>query len=252
MRWVHLKRVAVVTGGGSGLGLAICQHLARQGNSVAVMDIDLASADTVAAGIRAEGGQALSIAVDVANRASVDEAMDRVRAELGPIAILVTSAAVAGFTPFEEITLDLWNRILAINLTGTFNCAQSAIKDMVSAQWGRIVLISSSAGQTGTANQAHYSASKGGVIALMKTLALEYGRKGITVNSIPPFAILTPNLTRWQAEGKLPPLEKIEQMIPVGRVGTPDDIAATCAFLCSDAAGYITAQVISANGGAVR
>jgi 2-hydroxycyclohexanecarboxyl-CoA dehydrogenase len=123
---------------------------------------------------------------------------------------------------------------------------------MVTAGWGRIIMLSSSAGQTGTVAQAHYSASKGGVIALMKTLAQEYGRKGITVNSVPPFAIVTPNLLKWQAEGKLPPMEKIAQMIPAGRVGTPDDIAALCAFLCTDAAGYITAQVMTAYGGAVR
>lgn len=247
-----MKRIAVVTGGGSGLGLAVCQHLARQDNAIAVLDLNSESAEAVASGIRAVGGEAISVAVDVADRKSVDAAMVRVRAEMGPIAILVTSAAIAGFTPFEQISLDEWNRTLAINLTGTFNCAQSAIADMVAAHWGRIVMISSSAGQTGTTAQAHYSASKGGVIALMKTLALEYARKGITVNSIPPFAIVTPNLTRWLDEGKLPPLDKIEQMIPTGNVGTPDDIAALCAFLCTDAASYITAQVISANGGAVR
>lgn len=246
------SRVAVVTGGGSGLGLAICQHLALQGNAVAVLDLDPEASETVAAGIRAEGGEAISVEVDVADRPSVDDAMAKVRSELGPIAILVTSAAIAGFTPFEDITLDEWNHTLAVNLTGTFNCAQSAIADMVAENWGRIVMISSSAGQTGTVAQAHYSASKGGVIALMKTLALEYGRKGITVNSIPPFAIVTPTLTKRLEEGKLPPMDKIAQMIPVGRIGSPDDIAALCAFLCSDAASYITAQVISANGGAVR
>lgn len=247
-----MRRTAVVTGGGSGLGEAICRHLARQGSRVAVLDLDAAAAETVAAGIRADGGEAIAVQVDVADRASVDAAMAAVRAGLGPIAILVTSAAIAGFTPFEQITIDEWNRILAINLTGTFHCAQSAIGDMVAAEWGRIVLIASSAGQMGTVNQAHYSASKGGVIALMKTLALEYARKGITVNAIPPFAVVTPNLTRWQAEGRLPPLERIEAMIPAGRLGTPDDIAALCAFLCTDAAGYITAQVMCANGGVTR
>lgn len=247
-----MSRVAVVTGGGSGLGLAIAQHLARQGARVAVLDLNAEGAEAAAAGIRAEGGVAWAGAIDVADRPAVDTAMARVRAELGPIEILVTSAAIAGFTPFEQITLDEWNKIISVNLTGTFNCAQSAIKDMVAAKWGRIVMISSSAGQMGTMNQAHYSASKGGVIALMKTLALEYAKKGITVNTIPPFAVVTPTLTKWLQEGKLPPLERIEQMIPAGRLGTPDDIAATCAFLCSDAAGYITAQVICANGGAVR
>ena len=247
-----MGRVAVVTGGGSGLGEAIARHLARHGNKVAVLDLDHAAAEAVAAGIRAAGAEALSHPVDVADRPSVDVAMAAVRRDLGPIAILVTSAAVAGFTAFEDIMLEEWTRILTINLTGTFNCAQSAIADMVAAEWGRIVMISSHAGQMGTANQAHYSASKGGVIALMKTLALEYARKGITVNAIPPFAVVTPNLKRWEAEGKLPPLEKIEQMIPAGRLGTPDDIAALCAFLCSDAAGYITAQLVSANGGVSR
>ncbi len=247
-----MSRVAVVTGGGSGLGEAISLQLARQGNRVAVLDLSLDSAKSVAAAIRAEGGQAIGVVVDVADRPSVDAAVERVRDQLGPIEILVTSAAIAGFTPFEEIGLDLWNRMLAVNLTGTFNIAQAAIKDMVAGRWGRIVMIASSAGQMGTINQAHYAATKGGVIALMKTLALEYARKGITVNAIPPFAVVTPNLTRWQEEGKLPPLERIEQMIPAGRLGTPDDIAALCGFLCSDAAGYITAQVMCANGGVVR
>lgn len=248
----EMQRVAVVTGGGSGLGLAICQHLARQGHHVAVLDLDPASAEAVAAGLRAEGSRAIAIATNVADRASVDAAMARVRSELGPIGILVTSAATITITPFEQITLEEWNRTIAVNLTGTFHCAQSAIADMVAAQWGRIVMLSSSAAQTGTAQQAHYSASKGGVISLMKTLALEYGRAGITVNCIPPFAVVTPNLIRQMEAGNIPPLARIEQMIPAGRLGTPDDIAALAAFLCSEAAGYITAQVICANGGAVR
>jgi 2-hydroxycyclohexanecarboxyl-CoA dehydrogenase len=247
-----MSRVAIVTGGGSGLGEAISRHLASQGNQIAVLDLNLEAAEAVAAAIRADGGTALAARIDVADRPSVDCAIDRVRRELGPIAILVTSAAIAGFTPFEQITLEEWNRMLSINLTGTFNTAQSVIKDMVAAGWGRIVLIASHAGEMGTANQAHYSASKGGVIALMKTLALEYAAKGITVNAVPPFAIVTPNLTRWLAEGKLPPLEKIEQMIPAGRLGTGDDIGALCAFLCSDAAGYITGQLIRSNGGVTR
>lgn len=247
-----MSRVAVVTGGGSGLGAAIALHLARQGARVAVLDLNAEAAEVVASEISAAGGKASARHIDVADRASVDAAMDFARSELGPIEILVTSAAIAGFTPFEQISLDEWNKIISINLTGTFHCAQSAIKDMVAGQWGRIVMISSSAGQMGTVNQAHYSASKGGVIALMKTLALEYAKKGITVNTIPPFAVVTPTLTKWLAEGKLPPIERIEQMIPAGRLGTPDDIAATCAFLCSEAAGYITAQVICANGGVVR
>lgn len=247
-----MQRVALVTGGGSGLGEAIAAQLARDEYAVAILDLNLAASERVAAAIRSSGGNALAVEADVADRARVDAAIAQVRAELGPIAILVTSAALAGFTPFEQITAEEWNRIIAINLTGTFHTAQAVIGDMAAGEWGRIVMIASSAGQTGTAHQAHYSASKGGVIALMKTLALEYGRKGITVNAISPFAIHTPNLAKWQEEGRLPPSDRIEMMIPAGRIGTPEDIAATCGFLCSDAAGYITAQIVSPNGGAVR
>jgi NAD(P)-dependent dehydrogenase (short-subunit alcohol dehydrogenase family) len=128
---------------------------------------------------------------------------------------------------------------------------QSAIPDMVAARWGRIVTISSAAGQTGSLRQAHYSASKGGVIALTKTVALEYAKKGITVNTIPPFTVDTPMLRAAQASKALPSTDVLARMIPAGRLGKGDDIAALCAFLCSDAASYITGQVIGVNGGAV-
>ncbi|ONH23896.1 SDR family NAD(P)-dependent oxidoreductase [Pseudofrankia asymbiotica] len=246
-----MTRVAVVTGGGSGLGLAVCQHLANAGHRVAVLDLNGAAAKEVAERLRAVGASATAVEVDVADRGTVDAAFERVRAELGPIQILVTSAAVSGFTPFEEISLELWDRFVAVNLTGTFHCVQSAIPDMVAAAWGRVVTISSAAGQTGTARQGHYSATKGGVIALTKAVALEYAAKGITVNTIPPFAVDTPLLRGQQSGRNLPKTEVIARMIPAGRVGTPDDIGATCAFLCSEAAGYITGQVIAANGGAV-
>ncbi|OHV29170.1 MULTISPECIES: SDR family NAD(P)-dependent oxidoreductase [Pseudofrankia] len=246
-----MTRVAVVTGGASGLGLAICQHLADAGRQVAVLDLNGAAAKDAAEGLRAAGATAMAVEVDVSDRASVDAAFDRVRAELGPVQIVVTSAAISGFTPFEEITVDLWNRYLAVNLTGTFHCVQAAIEDMAAAGWGRVVTISSAAGQTGTARQGHYSATKGGVIALTKAVALEYAARGITANTIPPFAVDTPSLRGQQSSRNLPKTEHIARMIPAGRIGTPDDIAATCAFLCSDAAGYITGQVIAANGGAI-
>ncbi|ADP82362.1 SDR family NAD(P)-dependent oxidoreductase [Pseudofrankia inefficax] len=246
-----MARVAVVTGGGSGLGLAICRHLAAAGQRVAVLDLDGAGAEDAARRLRATGAAALAAEADVADRASVDAAFARVRAELGPIGVLVTSAAVSGFTPFEEISPALWDRFVAVNLTGTFHCVQSAIPDMVTAGWGRVVTISSAAGQTGTVGQGHYSATKGGVIALTKAVALEYAGRGVTANTIPPFAVDTPLLRDQQSSRKLPGNDVIARMIPAGRVGTPDDVAATCAFLCSDAAAYITGQVIAPNGGAV-
>jgi len=244
-------RVAVVTGGGSGLGESICHHLGRQGHHVAILDRDTAAAERVAADVRAQGAKALAVFADVADQTSVNTAFDTARSEFGPIEILVTSAGVSGFTPFQDITLDEWNRYIAVNLTGTFLCAQAAIGDMVDAGWGRIVTISSAAGQTGALRQGHYSATKGGVIAFTKTLALEYAARGITVNTVPPFTIDTPMLRAAQDAKHLPAAKYISRVIPSGRVGSGDDIGATCAFLCSDAAGYITGQVIAVNGGAV-
>lgn len=246
------SRVAVVTGGASGVGASTCQHLARQDRRVAVLDLDGEAAEKAAESFRKGGAAAVAVQLDVADRSQVDRAFEQVRSALGPIGILVTSAAVAGFLRFEEITPDAWERTLAVNLTGTFHCIQSAIPDMVAAGWGRIVTISSAAGQTGSLRQAHYSASKGGVIALTKALALEYAARGITVNTVPPFAVDTPLLRAAQDAGQLAKTEVVARMIPAARLGTPDDIAATCAFLCSDAAGYITGQVIAPNGGAVR
>jgi NAD(P)-dependent dehydrogenase (short-subunit alcohol dehydrogenase family) len=218
---------------------------------VAVLDLDGEAAEEAAASLRADGAHAIARAVNVSDRTAVDKAFDDVRAALGPIGILVTSAAVSGFVPFEAISLDDWSRTLTVNLTGTFHCMQSAIPDMVAARWGRIVTISSAAGQTGSLRQAHYSASKGGVIALTKTVALEYAKKGITVNTIPPFTVDTPMLRAAQASKALPSTDVLARMIPAGRLGKGDDIAALCAFLCSDAASYITGQVIGVNGGAV-
>jgi NAD(P)-dependent dehydrogenase (short-subunit alcohol dehydrogenase family) len=240
-----------VTGGASGLGRSICQHLAGRERRVAVLDLDAEAAEETAASLRADGAHAVARAVDVSDRTAVDTAFDDVRGELGPIGILVTSAAVSGFVPFEAISLDDWHRILTVNLTGTFHCMQAAIPDMVAAGWGRIITISSAAGQIGSLRQAHYSASKGGVIALTKTVALEYAAKGITVNTIPPYTVDTPMLRSAQASKNLPSTDVLARRVPVGRLGTGDDIAALCAFLCSDAASYITGQVIGVNGGAV-
>jgi 2-hydroxycyclohexanecarboxyl-CoA dehydrogenase len=244
-------RVTVVTGGGSGLGQSISTQLARDGHQVAVLDVNAEAAEKVVAELQAAGARAIAVPVDVADQDAVATAFASVRSELGPVEILVTSAAVAGFTRFDKITLEEWNRYLAVNLTGTFLCLQAALSDMVAAGWGRIVTISSAAGQKGAPRQGHYAASKGGVIALTKTIAIDYAAKGITANTVPPFVIDTPMLREQQRAKKLPPTEMLTQAIPAGRLGTGEDVAALCAFLCSDAAGYITGQVIGVNGGAV-
>jgi 2-hydroxycyclohexanecarboxyl-CoA dehydrogenase len=247
----RVSRVAVVTGGASGVGRSICEHLAAGGASVAVLDVDAAGAEQVSAGLSRGGGLARSFGVDVGDRGAVAAAMDGVRSALGPIEILVTSAAISGFSPFEEISAETWDRMLRINLSGTFHCIQLAIPDMVAAGWGRIVTVSSAAGQTGSLLQGDYSATKGGVIALTKTVALEYAAKGITANTVPPFIVDTPLFRRAQADGFLPDDEHLARMVPARRLGTGDDIGAAVAFLCGDAAGYLTGQVIGVNGGAV-
>lgn len=244
-----MSRVAVITGAASGMGLAVAQRLATVGNRVALLDLDGDAAASAAADLQQAGSDARAITVDVADRTAVDEAMAKVRQELGPIEIIVTSAGFDTFESFTDITVDSWERMLAINLTGTFHCVQAAIPDMIAAGWGRIVTISSSSAQSGAARMAHYVASKGGVIGLTKALAVEYAPNGITVNSIPPGFIDTPMVRRAEARGDLPSIDAVVARTPVRRAGTPEDIAAACAFLCSDEAGYITGQLIGVNGG---
>jgi 2-hydroxycyclohexanecarboxyl-CoA dehydrogenase len=244
-----MSRVAVVTGGGAGMGLAIVRRLAGQGHAVAVLDLDAAAVKQAAEELQSDGGSAIGVAMDVSDRATVDDAMQQVRGELGPIGIMVTSAGIDRMEDFTDIPLASWDRMIAVNLTGTFNCVQSAVPDMLEAGWGRIVTISSSSAQSGANRMSHYVASKGGVIGLTKALALELAPRGITVNTIPPGFIDTPMARRAEARGDLPSIDAVAARTPVRRAGTPDDIAAACTFLCSDDAGYITGQQINVNGG---
>jgi NAD(P)-dependent dehydrogenase (short-subunit alcohol dehydrogenase family) len=243
------SRVAVISGGASGMGLAIGQRLAEGGHRVALLDLNGDAAASAAAEIRSRGARAMGAAVDVADRAAVDDAMAKVRSEFGPIEIAVTSAGLDEFCKFTDITPAAWDRMIAVNLTGTFNCVQAAVPDMLAGGWGRIVLISSSSAQSGAARMAHYVASKGGVMGLTKALAVEYAPTGITVNTIPPGFIDTPMVRRAEAKGDLPSVEAVAARTPVRRPGTPDDIATAAAFLCSEDAGYITGQAINVNGG---
>jgi 2-hydroxycyclohexanecarboxyl-CoA dehydrogenase len=244
-------RVAVVTGGASGIGEATCHHLAGRGHHVAVVDLDGEGAQRVVKDLRASGATAVGLAVDVTDRPALDVAFAEIRAALGPTGILVTSAGLVAFDPFEQIAAQRWERVLEVNLTGTFHCCQAAVPDMVAGRWGRIVTIASSSAQRGSPGMAHYAASKGGVIALTKSLAREYAPHGITANTIPPSGIETPMQHQSQAEGHLPASDVMARAIPLGHLGTPGDIAAAAAFLASEEAGFITGQVIGVNGGSV-
>jgi 2-hydroxycyclohexanecarboxyl-CoA dehydrogenase len=244
------ERTAIVTGGGSGIGLAIAERLAADGNAVAIFDRNGEAADEAAAKIAAAGGTALGVEVDVTDRPGIDAGVDLVRERLGRPTILVNSAGLDGFDRFLDITAEKWNRILAVNLTGTFDCCQAVVPDMIEEGWGRIVNISSSSAQSGQPIMTHYVASKAGVIGFTKALALELGPLGITVNTIPPGFIDTPMLRKSESRGLLGKgVEHHEAATPVRRVGRPEDIAAACSFLVREEASYVTGQVIGVNGG---
>jgi 2-hydroxycyclohexanecarboxyl-CoA dehydrogenase len=238
-------RVAIVTGAASGIGLGIARRFAREGYAVGLLDNNAEAVQDAAAELRDAGWTAVAKVVNVADHAAVQTAFWEVRDELGAITVLVTSAGIAEFDSVLNITPEKWERVLSVNLFGTFYCAQAAIPDMLAAGWGRIVTISSSSAQSGAPYMAHYTASKGGVIGLTKALARELAGNGITVNTIPPSLVDTP-MSRGAADA---PVDTSGMGIPIGRAGTPDDIAGACLFLCSDDASYITGQLIGVNGG---
>ncbi|OBF49122.1 short-chain dehydrogenase [Mycobacterium sp. 852002-53434_SCH5985345] len=246
-----MSRVAVVTGGASGMGEATCHELGRRGHKIAVLDVNEQASQRVTEDLRADGVTAIGVSADVTDRPALEQAFAKVRSELGAVTVLVTSAGQFDFSAFAEITAESWARIIDVNLTGTFHCCQIALPDMVDANWGRIVMISSSSAQRGSPFAAHYAASKGGVITLTKSLAREYASYGITINNVPPSGIETPMQHQGQAAGYLPSNEQIAANIPLGYLGTGADVAAAVGFLCSEEARFITGQVLGVNGGAV-
>ncbi len=230
-------KTAVVTGGASGIGRAVTERLRSDGLRVAVIDLSPTDdgADQVA---------------DVTNRAQVDAAMSAIREALGPILVLVNAAGVEGFKKFSNLTFDEWSRVIDVNLNGVFHTIQAALPDMVDAGWGRIVNISSSSAHSGQPYMAHYVAAKSAVNGLTKSLALEYGPAGITVNAVPPGFVDTPMLRSAEQRQLLGgTVQDHINRTPVRRVGRPEDIAAACAFFVSEEAGYITGQILGVNGG---
>jgi NAD(P)-dependent dehydrogenase (short-subunit alcohol dehydrogenase family) len=223
-------RVALVTGAARGIGRRTAETLRDLGARVAVGDLKAPGLDGI-----------LGVEMDVTDEASVDAAFTRVEQELGRVEILVVNAGIFVIEPFEETSLASWRRTIDVNLTGAFLTARRAVGGMREAGYGRILMIGSSAGKTGGAkSMAAYGASKAGVMTLAKSIASDYARDGITSNALAPSLIDTDMISS---------MPDLHERVPVGRLGTVDDVASLIGFLCSEHAGYITGEVVDINGG---
>jgi NAD(P)-dependent dehydrogenase (short-subunit alcohol dehydrogenase family) len=225
-------------------------RLAGDGHAVGVLGRRCENTRYVARAIVDAGGDAIPVIADVADRAQVEAAVEEIRVALGPITILVNNAGVEEFTPFAEIDGSAWDRVMNVNLRGLYQVTQTVLPDMLATGWGRIVNLTALGSQIGAANMVHYTASKGGVTAMTRSLAVELGPRGITVNEISPGFILTPMAQRAIDGDLFPvPYEQIVATYPIPRVGRPEEAAAAIAFFVSEDAGYITGQTLGVNGG---
>ena len=243
------NRVAIMTGARRGIGRGAALALAKEGATVVVSDISQEDCQRVVAEIEDLGRKGLALKCDVTSRAEVDEMVRRTAAELGKVDILVNNAGIISYKPFLELTDEDWDAIMTVNLKGQFICAQAAAREMMKNGWGRIINIASiSSGGCGIAYPlvAHYTASKGGVIALTEALALELAPHGINVNAICPGAIDTDMAKGAKESGQLEPLLA---RIPKHRLGQPEDVANLVAFLASEESDYITGAAIVIDGG---
>lgn len=245
------QRVAIITGAARGIGAATAGRLARDGFAVAVLDLDEAACEAVADGIRGAGGRALGVGVDVTSADQVEAGVARVAAELGPPVVLVNNAGIIRDNLIFKMTEGDWDAVMGVHLKGAFLMTRACQVHMTAQKYGRIVNLSSSSAQ-GNRGQANYSAAKAGLQGFTKTLAIELGRFGVTANAVAPGFIQT-DMTAATAERIGVPFEDFlahaAGQVPVQRVGQPDDIAATIAFLVSEEAGFVSGQVIYVAGG---
>lgn len=238
-------KVALVTGAAQGIGKAVALLLARNGADLVVSDINLEKAQETAKEIQAIGRKALAVKVDVANLRDVERMVQAVLEQLHQIDILVNNAGITRDKLILRMTEEDWDAVLDVNLKGTFNCTKVVIRHMSKQKSGKIVNIASVVGEMGNAGQANYSASKAGVIGFTKTIAREFAQRGINVNSIAPGYVETPMTNALPEKVK----EELKRMIPMERLGRPEDIAEAVLFLVSASSNYITGQVLNVNGG---
>lgn len=239
-------RTALVTGAGSGIGAAIATHLAARGANVVVNDIDPAAAERTAAAIAAASGIAVAFAADVTSEPEVRAMCRRILETFGALDILVNNAGVLSTTPTAELAVDAWERTLAVNLTGAFNCCRAVLPAMQQRRYGKIINIASLAGESGGISVGvDYAASKGGLLALTRRLALEVAAFAINVNAIAPGTTSTPMVDAMPEEDRTALLAKI----PLGRFATPADIAYATCFLAGDESSFITGATLDVNGG---
>ena len=244
-------KTVIVTGGGGGIGGATCRRFAQEGARVAILDLNLDAAETVAAAIRGAGGQAHALHCDITDRASVDAALAATEAHFGPVDVLVNNAGWDVFKPFTKTEPAQWDKLIAINLIGALNMHHAVLPGMVARRQGRIVNISSDAARVGSSGEAVYAACKGGLVAFSKTIAREHARHGITVNVVCPGPTDTALFADYKLGAANPEklIEAFTRSIPLGRIGQPDDLPGAIVFFASDDAGYITGQVLSVSGG---
>ncbi len=239
------RKVAIVTGGGQGIGRAITLDFAEAGIDVVVADINLEMAETAAAEAAAAGSAPLAFELNVADARNVEALVEKVTEKYGRIDYLINNAGITRDALMMRMGDDAWQAVIDVNLTGTYLCSKAVIRVMMKQRDGRIVNISSVVGAMGNAGQTNYAASKAGVVGFTKSLAREVAARGITVNAVAPGFIQTAMTDALPDKAR----EELVNMIPNGRLGTPEDVAAAVLFLISEDASYITGQVLHVNGG---